>query len=205
MRKKKIFDHFCLQIPLLLMIAGSSLLITACNNGEKKGETSQPGDTTQTKEPGEKKLIETFKQYKLEIDVLKTLVKDHSTKKILLKISLDDLSDPTSMRLWLFPAKDHKDYARSKSAIEITPYGNGVVFTNTKDIIIGNNELSLKHLKERSEHTGRWFDFDYLLFTPIRSNNHLAFNVSGFKDNKIIAWALPLDTNPCPPAKPEDD
>ena len=201
-RKKNRF----LQLAILFFL--SSFIIQSFNDGknDKKDETSTIKPNSGAQGSDSANLISSFKEYKLEKTTLVSLAgSPTNAKKIILKVSLDDLKDPKSMKLWLYPAKDHKDYGEGKTKIEIPASGN-VVFTDTKDIVLGNNELSLKKLKEGNQHTGAWIDFDYLLFTPYKDGDNLAFKVSGYKNNQLInVGVLPVNTNPCPPAKPDDN
>lgn len=197
-------------LPIITILLLSTAVMQSCKSGEDKKAGPVPpvqGDTATTGNEEPAPVIASFRQYRLDKTTIVNLSNPPiKAKKIILRVSLDDLKNPTSMRLWLYPAKDHKDYGRNQSKIELQPYGAPVAFNDTKDIIIGNNEISFKALKKGGQHTGAWEDFDYLLFIPARNGDNLVFKVVGYLNNKIIeVGVLPAETNPCPPAKPEDD
>ena len=189
------------------------VILGSCNSSDKKNTDANTKAATNTvdsanKIAGDPAAINaiSFKDYKLTRQAMMEFETNKQAKKIILKIELNDLGNPSNMNLYAYPAKNAANGGEGEAGSMI-PQENAITFANPTDIRIGNNELVFKDFKQN----GQWAQFDYILLTPARKINSngsydLVFKIS-YHDNKknlIDIAGLPLETNPSPPAKPAD-
>ncbi len=190
-----------------ILLAG----IASCNNGDKKGDSKDDDKSTTTTDKtnaGQSANAITFTNYKLDTATMSIYEKDpYKAKLLLLKIRLDDLKDPTSITLWGYPAKDHKHFAYNEPPFELSPAGDPPSVMDTKDILIGDNELDLKTFHVDGKLNKPFLPFGYILLTPYkRGDGNLVFKIAPYNDKAIAPLAdFPTESNPIPPGKPEEN
>jgi hypothetical protein len=202
---KQNLKFFTRMIGYCLMMA-----VAACNNTGKststKGDSITSTDTSKNNPSKQANLMNNFREYKLEKTTMQTWQNNKNATKILLKIKLDDLADPNSMTLWAYPAKNHKDYAENIVPTEIKPFGNSISFDDKNDLTIGNNELALKYFHQDDILAHPWRNFGYIILKPAKTAaGNLCFTITSYSlDGNKIVFAIPAETNPSPPATPEE-
>ncbi len=182
--------------------------IVSCNNGNKKSVAEDDAKSTTPMDNikgGKSANAITFTSYKLDTATMHKYETDaHQAKLFILKIRLDDLKDPTSITLWAYPAKDHKHFAYNEPPFELMPEGNPSVM-DTKDILIGDNELDLKAFHVDGKLNKPFKSFGYILLTPKkRADGNLVFAIAPY-NNFAPLVDFPVESNPIPPGKPEEN
>lgn len=200
------FNQTFVRFFLLTLITG----ILSCNNKSKKTEPEKDNDsnitTNQTKGPQTANAI-TFKEYKLDTATIRLYeTNTFKAKLFLLKVRFDDLQNPSSLKLFAYPAKNHKEFAEGVTPFELLPQGNPA-FIDTKDIYVGVNEIALKYFHVDNNPKNPFLPFSYLLLTPSKNGDgNLVFKINPMIGAALVTIAgLPAETNPIPPGKPEEN
>lgn len=189
------------------------LLFASCNNGETDKKSEK--DTTSIKNPNTEVgmgLLPPLPTYKITRDQLISI--DNITpaiKKLIIHTGFDKISDPATLKVYMYNSASHRDYARNTPAVllDIDP---SAMANNVPDkFIISNNEIDFREIRKELKHGNTW-DTD---FTHIRlrakvitaqNQSYLVYALEVMNENQLVsAKVVPAESNPSPPKPPVDE
>lgn len=211
--------------PFIKFICTVSLflaLFVSCNNPEPKEQDS----TTTTQVPdssGQRNQLQATPQGIKEFPYLKLTKEDllnyfyegrdpkrPKYKKLLLSYTIDDYTTvPTnSLTLLAHGATAPQDELLDGVAVKLTIDNTHSSPLNSEGLLFSTLELSEKKIKSLvEERPNIWKQFEYLVFIPDHHSKggqtYLTYHVQ-LRPLPEAAAADQIDTNPCPPFKPND-
>jgi len=186
-------NNFKIYLFIVFLIAS----VTSCNNdtANKSGTALAPTVTLP---------IFTWKREDI-VDLIGENKKNPKT--MLIKIGHDNYNNHiATMKLYLYPADDHKDYAVDEDGIQVKQNADIKPVNINNSLIIGNNDFDFEKFTTGAGANRTLKEFAYAKFTPVAipsgdGKTHLGFKITLESAAKTVLEDLG-DTNPSPPADP---